>query len=292
MAADEGQDITAFNRADLDRILGEAAHVLRTIGFAGAGLTIIGGLVPTLLVPVVDPAYAQPHVGTRDVDLCLSIALLEDGADGYERMETRLRESGYEPSDATFRWLHPSGTEVEFFCPAGPGRLAGRMYRPRPGRGRQTMGSRLTALALAAGALLTAERRLVNRTVPLPAGGGLIDFDFPVTGPAGFLAAKVAALAGREKPKDSYDLVWLLDAWPGGPAGVAQEIATTTARHHPEAVRTLNDQLAAAFASEEHHGPIAYARFVGSDGNLDERAALALHAYGAVQAYLAETRPA
>lgn len=292
MAIDEGQGITAFNPNDLDRILGEAAHVLRTIGFAGEGLTIIGGLVPTLLVPIVDPVYATPHVGTRDVDLCLSVALLKDGADGYERMETQLRKSGYEPGDATFRWLHPSGTEVEFFCPAGPERIAGRMYRPTPGRGRQTMGSRLTALALEAGELLTAERRLVNRTVPLPAGGGLIDFEFPVTGPAGFLSAKVAALSGRQKPKDSYDLVWLLDAWPGGPAGVAEEIAKTTARHHPKAVHTLNDQLAAAFASEEHHGPIAYARFVGTVGNLDERAALALHAYGAVQAYLAAARPA
>ena len=288
MATDEPQDITAFNPNDLDRILGEAAHVLRIIGFAGDGLTIIGGLVPTLLVPVVDPVYSKPHIGTRDVDLCLSIALLDDGADGYERMETRLRQSGFKSSDASFRWLHPSGTEVEFFCPAGQGRTAGRMYRPRPGRGRQSMGNQLTALALEAGELLTAERRLVTRTVPLPDDAGLIEFEFPVTGPAGFLAAKVAALAGRQKAKDAYDLVWLLDAWPGGPAGVADEIAQTTARQHPDAIRTLNDQLAAAFASEDHHGAVAYARFVSTDGNLDERAALALHAHGAVQAYLAE----
>ena len=80
MATDPPGDITDYNRDDLNRILGEAAQVLRIIGFAGDGLTVIGGLVPTLLVPVVDPAYGQPHVGTRDVDLCLSIALVEDGA--------------------------------------------------------------------------------------------------------------------------------------------------------------------------------------------------------------------
>ncbi|TDQ04990.1 nucleotidyl transferase AbiEii/AbiGii toxin family protein [Labedaea rhizosphaerae] len=261
--------------------------MLRVLGFAGDGSTIIGGLVPTLLVPVVDPAYAKPHVGTRDVDLCLSIALLEEGAEGYERMETQLRQNGFEPSDVTFRWLHPSGTEVEFFCPAGKGRVAGRMYRPRPGRGRQTMGSRLTALALNAGELLTAERRLVKRTVPLPGGAGLMDFEFPVTGPAGFMAAKVAALVERNKDKDAYDLVWLLDAWPGGPAGLAQEIAEDAAQRHSAAIGALNDQLAAAFASENHHGSISYARFVGADANLDQRADLAFHAHGAVQAYLA-----
>lgn len=195
--------MSAYGPDDLDRILGEAAHVLRIIGFAGDGLTIIGGLVPTLLVPVVDPAYARPHVGTRDVDLCLSVALLEEGAEGYERMETKLRQNGFESSDVSFRWLHPSGTEVEFFCPAGGGRAAGRLYRPQPGRVRQTMGGRLTALALDAGQLLTDERRLITRTVPLPGGAGLIDFAFPVTGPAGFLAAKAAALSERHKDKDA-----------------------------------------------------------------------------------------
>lgn len=290
MATDAGQDITAYNPDDLDRILGEAAHVLRIIGFAGEGLTIIGGLVPTLLVPIVDPAYAKPHVGTADVDLCLSIALLEDGAEGYERMETKLRQNGFDPSDVSFRWLHPSGTEIEFFCPAGDGRAAGRTYRPQQGRGRQTMGGRLTALALDAGELLTAERRLVTRTVPLPEGGGLIDFEFPVTGPAGFLAAKVGALTERNKDKDAYDLVWLLDAWPGGPAAVASEIAAETVPNHPQAISALDDHLATAFASENHHGPLAYARFVGTDeADPDERAELALHAYGAVQAYLGET---
>lgn len=291
MATDAGQDITAYSPDDLDRILGEAAHVLRTIGFAGDGLTIIGGLVPTLLVPVVDPAYARPHVGTRDVDLCLSVALLEDGAEGYDRMETMLRQNGFTSSDVTFRWLHSTGTEVEFFCPAGDGRAAGRLYRPRPGRGRQTMGGRLSALALDAGQLLTGERRHVTRTVSLPGGAGLIDFEFPVTGPAGFLAAKVAALVERDKDKDAYDLVWLLDAWPGGPAALAAEIAVGTAQRHPEAIAGMNNQLARAFASESHHGPLAYARFVGNDQvDRDERAELALHAYGAVQAYLAGAR--
>jgi hypothetical protein len=149
------------------------------------------------------------------------------------------------------------------------------------------MGGRLTALALDAGELLTSERRLVTRTVPLPNGAGLIDFDFPVTGPAGFLAAKVAALAERNKDKDAYDLVWLLDAWPGGPTALAGEVAATTEQRHPEAVAHLDHQLASAFASEDHHGSRAYARFVGTDqADLDERAELALHAYGAVQAYL------
>ena len=55
MATDPPVDITDYDPEDLDRILGEAAQVLRIVGFAGHGLTIIGGLLPSLLVPVVDP---------------------------------------------------------------------------------------------------------------------------------------------------------------------------------------------------------------------------------------------
>jgi hypothetical protein len=290
LAIDPPNDSTAVNDYDthgLDRILGETAHVLRIIGFAGDGLTIIGGLVPTLLVPVIDPAFGQPHVGTRDIDLCLSIALIEDGAHGYERMETQLRQAGFKPGSSTFRWTHPSGTEVEFFCPAGQGRPAGRMHRPPAGPGKQTFGARLTALALNSGELLTADRHLRRRTVELPGEGGLIEFDFPVTGPAGFISAKVAALAGRDKAKDAYDLVWLLDAWPGGPEAVATEIAQGVAATLPGAVSRIREQLTTAFASEDHHGPRAHARFVAADQPPDERIAHAFHAYGAVQAFLA-----
>lgn len=52
LATDQTADITDYDSDDLSRILGEAAHVLRTIGFAGGGLTIIGGLMSTLRVPM------------------------------------------------------------------------------------------------------------------------------------------------------------------------------------------------------------------------------------------------
>jgi hypothetical protein len=80
LATDPPVGVTGYEHDSLKRILGETAHVLRIIGFAGDGLTIIGGLVPSLPVPVIDPAFGQPHVGTRDIDLCLSIALTENGA--------------------------------------------------------------------------------------------------------------------------------------------------------------------------------------------------------------------
>jgi hypothetical protein len=50
----------------------------------------------------------------------------------------------------------------------------------------------------------------------------------------------------------------------------------------------MHEQLGAAFATELHHGPRAYAQFVGTNqATADERATHALHAHAAVQVYLA-----
>lgn len=56
-------------------MLGKAAELVRGLSFAGGHLTIIGGLVPPLLVPVVESGL-EGHVGTVDLDVCMSVALL------------------------------------------------------------------------------------------------------------------------------------------------------------------------------------------------------------------------
>ena len=82
--------------------------------------------------------------------------------------------------------------------------------------------------------------------------------------------------------------MWLLDAWPGGPGALAQQIADGIATTRPSEVGHMHQQLGAAFATESHHGPRAYARFVGTNqATADERATHALHAHAAVQVYLA-----
>ena len=67
-------------------LLGRAADVLRSFGsaFGGRHLAIIGGMVPSLLVDEV-PENVAPHVGTGDLDLHLSLHLLDgETADYYD----------------------------------------------------------------------------------------------------------------------------------------------------------------------------------------------------------------
>lgn len=60
------------------RLLGIAADVLRSFGsaFGGRHLAIVGGVVPSLLASET-PLGVNPHVGTADLDLHLSLHLLD-----------------------------------------------------------------------------------------------------------------------------------------------------------------------------------------------------------------------
>ena len=92
LATNPPVDITDGDLHDLERILGEAAHVLRIIGFAADGLTVIGELVPTLLLPIGRPGLVAPlrHRGR----------VLLPGGGGAVRWADVSARSGPRPPDA------------------------------------------------------------------------------------------------------------------------------------------------------------------------------------------------
>jgi hypothetical protein len=58
-------------------------------------LVVIGGLVPSLLIKQDElPEGADAHVGTMDLDVGLTLALLEEGR--YKTLTARLRCAGFE----------------------------------------------------------------------------------------------------------------------------------------------------------------------------------------------------
>jgi hypothetical protein len=104
-----------------------------------------------------------------------------------------------------------------------------------------------------------------------------------VTGIASFLAAKADALQGRDKPKDAYDIVWLLEAWPGGPTGAAHAVRISAVFARVEFNRAM-DKLRDQFGDLDRAGARAYARFVGDGGG--DADLLARRAVGAVGEFL------
>lgn len=274
-----------YNPSLVDVVLAEAAHLLRHLGFTAAHTVLIGGVVPSLLV--LDPATNRPHLGTTDLDLCLSVAIVEGDTAEYERIETALRNAGYEPTDNSFRWRQTDRLrlQVEFFCPASDDRPSGKLFRPKAAENptaKQNFGSKLTAIALDAGHVIGDDVVVVAREIDLPDGGGRMTFDFRVTGVLGFLVAKSGALVGRDKPKDAYDIVWLVENFEGGPQGVAVAIATSPAHGRPEVAVAL-DRLFDEFSAPDRLGPSSYVRFMADDSmGADDRQRLARQAAGAL----------
>lgn len=282
MTDGDGQHHSQYDPASANLMLAHAADVVRATGFAAQHIILIGGLVPTLLVPVLDPGL-EPHVGTADVDLCLSMALIEGDTKTYTRIEAELKALGFEAGDASFRWVRRTGVPmtVEFFCPSGPSRPAGYAWRPKAAENptaKYNMGGGLSALALEAGDILSADAETVEREVDLPDGKGRITITLQVTGPVAFLVAKTQALHERDKPKDAYDIVWLIESWPGGPAAAAAAFRERAVFDRPEVTETFA-RLRAAFSATDAIGPRSFGRFLGS--GTDEQARLERRAVGA-----------
>lgn len=291
LSAPDGQHISGYDPLVAEQLVSEAADIGRSLGFAASHVVLIGGIVPGLLVPVLDQGI-EPHVGTADIDLCLSVALIEGATDTYERVETVLKRLGFEEADASFRWRRHGGIPltIEFFCPADQTRPAGRAFRPSASdnpTGKHNLGGRLSALALDAGDLLTTDVETVRREVSLPGHKGTIVAELRVTGPVAFLVAKSQALVGttaRDKPKDAYDIVWLIESWPGGPATAALDFSQRQVFSRSE-VDTALSAIRDAFASTDRIGPRSYARFVA--GSTEEEGQLERRAVGAVHEFLA-----
>jgi hypothetical protein len=267
-------------------VLGEAAGLIKALGFAAQHVALIGGIVPGLLVPVLDPGV-DPHVGTTDLDVCLSVAIMEGTTGYYQKIQQTLKDAGFQPTEESWRWRGGRSASVvlEFFCPQPPGHPAGRPFRPpaERRRARANLGSQLSALALEAGAIIGEDVVEREMEVTLPDGRGRQQLTLRFTGPAGFLAAKASALKSRDKPKDAYDIVWLLEAWPAGPAQAAAAVRARPVWGRSEiehALTILVDQ----FRDIDSAGARAYAEFIAGPG--DDRDLLARRAAGAIGEFL------
>ena len=280
--ATDGLNLDEYDATMLPILAGQMVRVMRAFGFAGVHVVIIGGLVPSLLVPDPDSGL-EPHVGTHDLDLCLSVALIEGEVGEYDRMENSLRAVGFamvrrdDGTTESWRWRDRLGVTIEFFCPSGKqGRQPGRLFRPGG-----VVGGKLSALVLATGHLIDRDARDIELEVELPDNGGRTRQVLRVVGPAAYLASKVDALRGRDKNKDAYDIVWILECWPGGQPAIARTIVASAV--FDELGPTLT-ALREEFATIDSAGAVKYGRFMARDTAAVDLASQ--RAVGAIAAFL------
>jgi hypothetical protein len=247
-------------------LIGEATSLFYLLGgMAAKHLVIVGGLVPPLLVP----EAADAHVGSADIDLCLSLTLTGGATREYYRSIEEALEPYFEPERSSgFRWRKKDSAPglpliLDFLAPAAEDDtlLADGTRALDEETAAQNAGPRLRPLPIRAGRLIDEDAlsatlegvHLVYRP------GARADVRIRHAGPVGFLAAKADALEGRDDSKDGYDVSWwCLNARPSG-AEVAALIADRPA-FKQELFQESVAQLHAAFRAADYSGPDGYAR--------------------------------
>lgn len=233
------------------RIAAEQALV-RIVHHYGAKpeFVVLGGLVPELLC-----SYStHQHAGTTDIDVQVNLEI-ECGAVNTERLERALKNAEFEPdNELVWRWRVVSDKThavVKFEL------LADRDDKPFDATFNFDNCEHLGAANLR-GTKYAAEDIEV-RTLTAKVGEDRLTIEINVTGVAGFLLAKCAAANSRRKPKDWYDIAFvLLHNDLGGPAAAADAVIKKFGGVLG-ASKTALDDLVANFADSQTQGPKAYA---------------------------------
>ena len=254
------------------RVLVDVAQVLASFRDA---MVVVGGWVPDLLFPNADPR----HVGSIDVDLALDVAKLGDGR--YAELLKLLRDTGrYEQGDKDFQLVTtvdlgdgevPVRVEVEF--------LASSDVKLKKNHPKLVEGFRVLRFPACAAAFEHPENIEFQGQM---ISGATNTVRLQVASLPDFIIMKAHALAGRDKPKDVYDLCYCLDEYPDAIGVVAGEWRS---RSEAPLVAASVEILREKFKAVDHYGPQQLAIFHDSTDHA-ERAMHARRAFELVQKLL------
>ncbi len=254
-------------------------YVATILGDLSNDIVVVGGLVPYLIID--QDVVEVPHVGTRDLDLGLALALLDE--ERYREVSARLRDRGFKAGTKSEGQV----TRQTWILPESPIAIDFLISRsesgPEPGRLQALEGDFAAIVTPALGLAfqdfievviddVTPNEERARRSVK-------------VCGPAAFVVMKAHAFRLRGENKDAYDLLYVLKHFGDG---TTHDVA---ARFKPIAhiveARAALELLAEDFASPQHLGPVRSALFSPGRKDVTTQA----DAFGYVQEFLAKSRP-
>ncbi len=199
-----------YKREDLELVRQTCLYVATKLGDLLDDLVVVGGLVPSLLIPDESlPAGEDVHIGTTDLDLGLSLAILDTKR--YEDLSLRLNRADFKPDEneegnpTLQRWkITPSAglkVTLDFLIP--PSLAADK-------------GGDLRHIQKDLAAVITPGLRLAfwdKQKVSLKGVtllGEKANRDIWVCGPGAFVVLKALAFDQRGENKDAYDLYFVI----------------------------------------------------------------------------------
>lgn len=255
------------------RVLVDLGQVLGS--FLTESVVVVGGWVPDLLLI----GAGERHVGSIDVDLALDVERLREGRYA-EIVKAMLATGRYRKTDKEFKLqaevdLGDGGpvlfVDVDFLKPVGKLKRGGQPRLLEDFRALDADGC--------AAAFRHPERVEVDGQM---LSGARNHVTVLVASIADFLVMKAYALAGRDKPKDAYDICYCLDNVPGGVDAMARAWREW---RDDEVIVGAIAHLREKFASVESYGPMQVAAFY-DESSPEERQMRARRAYELVSRFV------
>lgn len=204
--------MSGADRQTPDALMREAASLLHLLGGMGSRhLVLIGGMIPPLLAP----NAAVAHLGSADIDFCISVAMTEGATRQYAASLQELIAPYFEPaSPAGHRWRKREDAPglpliVDFLAAKSEDTVITPegALEPATETVEHNLGVRLTPFAIRAGHLVDLDAEVITiEDVDLLYDRATADIDVRYAGPVGFLMAKADALYDRNETKDGYDV--------------------------------------------------------------------------------------
>jgi len=258
-----------YRPEQVDLVLQTCLYVATKLGDLLDDLVVVGGLVPSLLIPreSLTPGV-DAHIGTMDLDLGLTLALLDGKR--YENFTERLRRAGFGPDtneagNLTFqRWkIEPSEdlkVTIDFVIPASLVNNVGGKLRHI---------EKDFAAVITPGLQLAFRDRQKISIKGKTILGGRASRPIWVCGPGAFVVLKALAFGTRAENKDSYDLYYIIRNYGNGVEDVYKCLAPLL--DDQDALRAL-EILKRDFSDPDKIGPLAVAEFLYRGPNDDLQA--------------------
>lgn len=251
--------VAGYSSSQTALVRSTCLYVATKLGDLLEDLVVVGGLVPSLLVDQDHlPPGAEPHVGTLDLDVGLSLAILDDRR--YEEIVARLKRAGFSPDKneagnlTRQRWRISIGAAasvtIDFLIPPSSRSDRGGTLRDL---------DRDLAAVITPGLEVAARDREDVNLKGTTISGEEAERHLWVCGPGAFVVLKALAFDGRGENKDAYDLYYVIRNYGAGVDRVRDRLRPLL--DDAEAIKAI-EILQRDFSGSNSVGPRRVAEFI------------------------------
>jgi len=232
-------------------------YVATILGDYMEDIVIVGGLVPSLLIDQDSlPEGTDQHVGTIDLDVGLTLAILEDKR--YEAVAERLRRAGFSqdisdqgnPTRQRWKITEPGKVTMDFLIPPASEEEEGGKIRDI---------EEDFAAVITPGLMLAFSDRKKITLSGTTIKAETATRDIWVCGPGSFVVLKALAFRNRGENKDAYDLYYHIRNYGVGIQDVAKALKQIL--HEKETISALQI-LTEDFTEHDGVGVVRVAQFI------------------------------